>query len=657
MDLNLRSVSKYQRIRCNNEFPRAEDMDQSHSKFTVLRVKIFDYRIKKRQIIRKLNRMYLQFGEHSIHLSHKKHSRVAYIQFKTHNIAKNAKRCIPIINMFGNLSVVKPVYKSHNFNFDYESKAIYSPDQNDSLDQYQYNNRSNVSPDFPMSNSTDGVYEISRPNVPSHNIPLLLSPELIIRCRPKVLLDASVRPNLKPRHRILKLPNHSFHELSNVMPPIVPQCYTRLMHDDELQSLNYLIYKPSENKEMATRVLFISNLDCSISKDDLYHHFGKYGVIEYIHIESPELDQELGQEHSYVNAIIYYENVDMAMHAKFQVSSNLYINRRQCIVKYGISHPTKTIWVGGFNSQISIIQLTELFQKFGHIDHIYQKENTSVYVQFKTINAAISAVEVMRKVNYEDFENELKIDYASDYDISREPELDGVSGDIQVVIKQKIKRKFSLSNGVLNKIYDNIESEYEEKNNEFEKNIDSDSFEEHFVSSVDCTQLSEKSPDRPLIGHDVKPAVWQGIILCKDAQFPVKYYLISGDPTIVKSAITDTNNKFIFRITHRLRFEKISLQNIQQMQVQAMFLAKSCSIDSVANDNTSIQIRPLNYLINQFSKINAAGVKHLEGLCSEKNGLLLAFPICEYAATLLKISYTNLISEKDDQLVIAIVAV
>lgn len=188
------------------------------------------------------------------------------------------------------------------------------------------------------------------------------------------------------------------------------------------------------------------------------------------------------------------------------------------------------------------------------------------------------------------------------------------------------------------------------------KNNDSDLSKQQNYSNIDFIQLPQKSPDHQSTGKGVKSKEWFRMILCKDAQFPVKLNSISGDPSFIKSAITDENSTSSFRLTLRLHFEKILIKHVQKIHVQAIFLAEPCSANLVINYDTSLQIMQLDYLAKYFKNLKAAGVKPLTEACSEKSDeLLLALPLCEYSANLLNISDENWMTESDNKLIIAII--
>ncbi len=114
---------------------------------------------------------------------------------------------------------------------------------------------------------------------------------------------------------------------------------------------NYLDHKPPEDDPLATRTLFIGNLELNITEDEVRRIFGMYGRLVDIDIKRPPP----GTGNAY--GFIRYENLDQSYRAKLELSGQ-YIGKFQCKIGYGKVNATPKVWVGGLgpwcSSQVRI---------------------------------------------------------------------------------------------------------------------------------------------------------------------------------------------------------------------------------------------------------------------------------------------------------------
>lgn len=154
---------------------------------------------------------------------------------------------------------------------------------------------------------------------------------------------------------------------------------------------------------------------------------------------------------------------------------------------------------------------------------------------------------------------------------------------------------------------------------------------------------------------------WQGALILKSSLFPAKFHLTDGDTDIVEGLMKDEDGKHHLRITQRLRLDQPKLEDVQKRistsSSHAIFLGLPCSTSSVANDDTSVQTRPLRNLVSYLKQKEAAGVISLLNKETEATGVLYSFPPCEFSTELLKRTCHNVTDEslKDDHLVIVVV--
>lgn len=102
---------------------------------------------------------------------------------------------------------------------------------------------------------------------------------------------------------------------------------------------NYLDHIPPEDDPLATRTLFVGNLELNITEEEIRRIFGRYGRLVDIDIKRPPP----GTGNAY--AFIRYENLDQSHRAKFELSGQ-YIGKFQCKIGYGKVNATPQVgWV------------------------------------------------------------------------------------------------------------------------------------------------------------------------------------------------------------------------------------------------------------------------------------------------------------------------
>lgn len=169
---------------------------------------------------------------------------------------------------------------------------------------------------------------------------------------------------------------------------------------------NYLSHVLPEDDPLATRTLFVGNLEVDITDEEIDKIFRKFGHLVDIDIKKPSP----GTGNAY--AFIRYENLDMAHRAKVELSGQ-YIGKFQCKIGYGKANPTCKVWVGGLGPWCTEMLLWKEFDRFGVIKKIeYAKGDTCAHVFYEMLDAAQTAVQEMRGFPLGGPEKRLRIDFA-----------------------------------------------------------------------------------------------------------------------------------------------------------------------------------------------------------------------------------------------------
>lgn len=656
-----------------DEFGRSKDLKRSHSTYKLLCVRALHPKASDKQIKETLYEKYRKFGKFSVRISHEPDETIAYVYFKNSEDARDAKKCK--ISFFDKTALVAPVYESRNSRDYFESRSRQPQSQSFFSDHDRYYHRSSISLEqngaHPTNRFDEQLPNGKLPMLPPGDfkkmgLPPIHSRELMIPKMPLFNNFASIHYHLRPIYPLYRPPQH-------FISPFRPHPHRR---DKKDNFPNYMNHIQPEDDPLATRTLFVGNLEVSISDETLLSIFGIYGVVEDISVKRPVP----GTGNPY--AFVRYQNLDMAFRAKVEVSGK-YFNKYLCKIGYAKFVPTRRIWVGGLGSWISRDQLFDKFHRFGVIQKIeYLKGDTSGYIQFESIEAATAAVKEMRGVALGGPERKLKTDFA-DLDVCNSPSLPSSSNSKSfhgVEATAKDLREFTGQGEVLfgwpDDKYSSYSSrsypknsKYVDKNEEFGKNENYHSFKQHSVSDIS----SPRSPLYQQIDCDVEPKeraiqstellssihtlndltcmstdIWQGNLVFKSYQFLTKFYLTFGDSNIIKPMIKDEDGKFTLLITQRLRLDESKLKNVSTCiataDKHAIFLAMPDSTSSIATEDEFVPIRPFDDLVNYFKQKNAAGVILMDKDPGPTK-VLYAFPPCDYSAKLLKKHAKNLSNE------------
>ncbi|XP_013785395.2 putative RNA-binding protein 15 [Limulus polyphemus] len=165
------------------------------------------------------------------------------------------------------------------------------------------------------------------------------------------------------------------------------------------------------------------------------------------------------------------------------------------------------------------------------------------------------------------------------------------------------------------------------------------------------------------------PVAWHGGLVLKNSSFPSRMHVCSGDPSLVDSLMkVNSVDAPMLRITQRLRLDQPKLEDVSRRISNAgthghcMLLTMPGSIHASDDSTNAVQQRPLRNLVSYLKQKEAAGVVALPATSAKKdgkdvNGVLYAFPPCEFTLELLRRIVPNLTSEcsKEDHIVVVVV--
>ncbi|XP_022238259.1 putative RNA-binding protein 15 [Limulus polyphemus] len=165
------------------------------------------------------------------------------------------------------------------------------------------------------------------------------------------------------------------------------------------------------------------------------------------------------------------------------------------------------------------------------------------------------------------------------------------------------------------------------------------------------------------------PVAWHGGLVLKNSAFPSRMHVCSGDPSLVDSLMKVSSVDVpVLRINQRLRLDQPKLEDVTRRISNAgnhghcMLLAMPGSVSHTDDQSGAVQQRPLRNLVSYLKQKEAAGVVALQAASNKKdgkdlNGVLYAFPPCEFTLELLRRIVPNLTGEssKEDHLVVVVV--
>lgn len=187
------------------------------------------------------------------------------------------------------------------------------------------------------------------------------------------------------------------------------------------------------------------------------------------------------------------------------------------------------------------------------------------------------------------------------------------------------------------------------------------------TSKVVSEKLDPESVDSLDCVIKIQPVVWCGALVLKNSAFATKMHLVSGDVHLVDTLMRDQSSTElpVLKITQRLRLDQPKLEEVGRRVTvsgtggHAVLLAQPGMPDAVEEANTNVQQRPLKNLVTYLKQKEAAGVISLPPNPGKDSnlGVLHAFPPCSFGQEFLTKQFPKLGTDlpKEDHLVVIVV--
>ena len=341
---------------------------------------------------------------------------------------------------------------------------------------------------------------------------------------------------------------------------------------------NYLEHIQPEDDPLATRTLFVGNLELNITLEEMKRIFGKHGDLIDIDIKRPPPNT------GNAFAFLRYRNLDMAASAKRELSGQ-YIGKFQCKVGYGKIHKTSRVWLGALGDWCSREIIEREFDRFGAMGEIiYQPGDTEAVIQYESIEAAGVAVNEMRGFALGGPGKRIRIDYADDP--SYEPPKGYQGNDFDPTIARGRgggrggfrggrggdfggrgghrgndswgKRSGDDLDGPPSRMR-RLEDDHRgydhgrERESNGSSRLDNGGSNQGVSSAKSVTDLSKRIDKS-----------WEGGIILKNSLFPTRLLLTEGDRDIAENLLMDENEKPYLKITQRLRLDEAKLEDVSK---------------------------------------------------------------------------------------------
>jgi len=425
-----------------------------------------------------------------------------------------------------------------------------------------------------------------------------------------------------------------------------------------------------EDDPLATRTLFIGNLELNITLEEMKRIFGKYGDLVDIDIKRPPPNT------GNAFAFLRYRNLDMAAAAKRELSGQ-YIGKFQCKIGYGKVHQTSRVWVGGLAEWCKKDMLEREFDRFGAMGNIdYEIGDTEALIQYESIDAAAAAVNEMRGFALGGNGKRIKIDFADDPNYEPPKGYQGNDYDPNIA-RGRGRGSFRGGRGGPDggggrgyaprggdswgkRPGDDLDGPPSRMRRMEDDRYDHNNSRDSNGSRLDQSGASSSKSVTDLAKRIDKS--WDGGIILKNSLFPTKLLLTEGETDITENLLKDETEKPYLKITQRLRLDEAKLEDVSKRinssSSHAIFLALAASSASVPlPEGQEVQSRPLKNLVSYLKQKDAAGVISLSNKATDQTGVLYAFPPCSFSLELLRRVAGDLSDEgsKDDHLVVVVV--
>lgn len=698
-----------------DDYGRSRELsDRAYTSYKVLCVTGLHPKASDEIIKETLYREYKKFGELSVRISHDLDERIAYVCFRNSEDAREAKHSKPRIIVYEKVAVVEAIYDSNRSSSDLYRRGPSRPRSvSPEYDRYYHQrSRSPVSDRHRQSErSYDRVY--GPPPVIPHR-------EFRREGPPPPHHDFMRAPVHHGPPHIPPGPPHHYSPPRHIIPGgFKPHPHFEKFDNKKDKFPNYLHHVPPEDDPLATRTLFAGNLEINISEDELRRIFGRYGIVEDVDIKRPP--PGTGNAYAFVRFqnldMAHRSKVELSGQyiGKFQCKIGYGKATPTTRIWIGGLGPWTSIsllerefdrfgaikkidYVKGDNNAYILYDSIDAAQAavkemrgfpLGGPEHRLRADFADVVPSFGSFKARPFPDDLqtggdfrVRVPGHDEFSYDPMYEPWAESEFGYCPPRGAFRGgrgmpwndrrggarggyrsggfpadgygaewggrqaipELEFEIPPPTGRPDSGEPGV-----DRSRS-HSPQHHSVESDSESDGRRNGMLGSArTLPELARKCV-----------SVWQGALILKNSLFPAKFHLTDGDTDIVINLMKDDEGKNHLRITQRLRLDQPKLEDVSKRiassSSHAIFLGLSGST-SVANEDSSVQTRPLRNLVSYLKQKEAAGVISLLNKDTEATGVLYAFPPCSFSTELLKRTAPNLSDEglKEDHLVIVVV--
>ena len=354
-----------------------------------------------------------------------------------------------------------------------------------------------------------------------------------------------------------------------------------------------------EDDPLATRTLFIGNLELNITLEEMKRIFGKYGDLVDIDIKRPPPNT------GNAFAFLRYRNLDMAAAAKRELSGQ-YIGKFQCKIGYGKVHQTSRVWVGGLADWCKKDMLEREFDRFGAMGNIdYEIGDTEALIQYESIDAAAAAVNEMRGFALGGNGKRIKIDFADDPNYEPPKGYQGNDYDPNIA-RGRGRGSFRGGRGGPDgggrgyaprgggdswgsrRPGDDLDGPPSRM-----RRVEEDRYDLNHSRDSNGSRLEQSGASSAKSVTDLAKRIdksWDGGIILKNSLFPTKLLLTEGETDITENLLKDETEKPYLKITQRLRLDEAKLEDVSKRinssSSHAIFLALAASSGEIFDSVT-----------------------------------------------------------------------
>jgi len=384
-------------------------------------------------------------------------------------------------------------------------------------------------------------------------------------------------------------------------------------------------FTPATEDFLASRTLYLSGLESSITEQMVIRLFKPFGSLESIYLKNE--DAHLHANGGY--CFIKYKNVDMAYMAKLCLNNKM-LGNVPMQIKYGKIRFSPRVWVGGIEPHVSLDDLEAEFDRFGIIKSIdFNSGSDCAAIKFETEGAAQEAVKQMKGFLMAGTKTRLKTDF-----LDMEPHINIFKFDSSY--RSGVHDFLANPPATLELMRVVQAAEMEFKNNQAK-------------SAIDLKQLC-RSFFAPF---------WRGGFRLKGVDFPVNFFHLKGEKNIFNQCIADSNyptgRKPFIELKKMMKMSETNMSKMMQRLELPDIQKNSClllAVPGMPNDLPNISDPNCNHkpfrgcvkfftykgLLTACTSFPKVSKRNSESKDSELAGSMIAFPPCQFVTQqLLKI--------------------